>query len=76
LRWEYPPEGAKSLQGYTIETLELIPPIGFARFDKNSKGGQEWRLECQGALQTESRGEREGEGEGLLTEGKEASPGT
>jgi hypothetical protein len=41
LRWEYPPEGAKSLQGYTIEILELISPNGFARFDKKLIDGQE-----------------------------------
>jgi hypothetical protein len=25
------------MQGYTKEILELIPPIGFTGFDKNSK---------------------------------------
>jgi hypothetical protein len=38
LRWEYPPEGAKSQQGYTIETLELIPPIGFTEIHRFGRG--------------------------------------
>jgi hypothetical protein len=51
LRWEYPPEGAKSLQGYIIETLELIPPIGFARFDKKLRDGHWGEMECHTAFQ-------------------------
>jgi hypothetical protein len=34
LRWENPPEGAKSLQGYIIGTIEYIPPTGFTRFHR------------------------------------------
>jgi hypothetical protein len=34
LRWENPPEGAKNLQGYTMGTIEHIPPTGFIGFDK------------------------------------------
>jgi hypothetical protein len=31
MRSENPPEGAKNLQGYTIGTIEHIPPTGFTR---------------------------------------------
>jgi hypothetical protein len=34
LRWENPPEGAKNLQGFTMGTIEHIPPTGFIGFDK------------------------------------------
>jgi hypothetical protein len=40
LRWECPPEGAKNLQGYTIEIFELISPEGFAGFDRKMREGQ------------------------------------
>jgi hypothetical protein len=40
LRWENPPEGAKSLQGYTIGTKEHIPPTGFIGFHRNLKNLQ------------------------------------
>jgi hypothetical protein len=40
LRWENPPEGAKSLQGYTIGTKEHIPPTGFMGFHRNLKNLQ------------------------------------
>jgi hypothetical protein len=40
LRSENPPEGAKNLQGYTMGTIEHIPPFGFIGFDKNLKNGQ------------------------------------
>jgi hypothetical protein len=68
LRSENPPEGARILQGYIMGTIEHIPSLGFTGFDKNSKGGQGWRLECQGAFQTESRGDRGKE------RGKDCSP--
>ena len=37
MRWECPPEGAKSKQGYTIETLEHKPPIGFTGIHQISR---------------------------------------
>jgi hypothetical protein len=37
MRSENPPEGAKNLQGYTMGTIEHIPPTGFIGFDKNLK---------------------------------------
>ena len=40
MRSENPPEGAKNLQGYTIGTIEHIPPTGFTRFDKKLRDGQ------------------------------------
>jgi hypothetical protein len=40
LRWECPPEGAKSLQGYTTETIEHKSPIGFTGFLRDWKDWQ------------------------------------
>jgi hypothetical protein len=70
LRWECPPEGAKDLQGYVIETKKHISPVGsmgFHRFEFAQEGGEFGGTE---ALKTESR-EKGGRGE-LLTEGKSA----
>jgi hypothetical protein len=43
LRWECPPEGAKSLQGYMIGIMQCIPPIGFAIFHKDLNFAQKGR---------------------------------
>jgi hypothetical protein len=59
LRYENPPEGAKGLQGYTIETLELIPPIGFTgihRFGRDVKRGGEEANSTQGTEREKNRG--------------------
>jgi hypothetical protein len=44
------------LQGYTIETLELKPPIGFARFHKDLKNLQKGGEHCQGDREIERQG--------------------
>jgi hypothetical protein len=75
LRWENPPEGAKSLQGYTKGTIEYIPPTGFTRFHRNLK--KITRGEKGGYCNTAGK-ETEGKRQmnGLLTEREKASPGT
>jgi hypothetical protein len=75
LRSENPPEGAKNLQGYTMGTIEHIPPIGFIGFDKNlknfTKGGERCSL-----LHSQRAGkETEEEMDELLTERERTSPG-
>jgi hypothetical protein len=79
LRWENPPEGARNLQGYTMGTIEHIPPLGFIGFDKNLKNGQGVENECLTASQTESRREKDRgkeRGEVLLTgEGRRGARG-
>jgi hypothetical protein len=79
LRWENPPEGARNLQGYTMGTIEHIPPFGFIGFDKNLKNGQGVENVCLTTSQTESRREkdrRKERGEVLLTgEGRRGARG-
>jgi hypothetical protein len=66
LRSENPPEGARILQGFIMETIEHIPPLGFTGFDKNLKDGHGWwRLSKR---QTDREA---GEKTRLLTEGEE-----
>jgi hypothetical protein len=67
LRWEYPPEGAKSLQGYTIETFELIPLIGFTWIDKNSKG---FGIGAKGGALPKRQKERQGRKQSCSPRGK------
>jgi hypothetical protein len=58
LRYECPPEGAKNLQGYIIETFELKPPIGFTgihQISRNLKSCTKGRRE--GLLRTGREGE-------------------
>jgi hypothetical protein len=58
LRWECPPEGAKNLQGYTIEILELKPLIAFTgihQISRNLKRCTKGRRE--GLLHTGREGE-------------------
>jgi hypothetical protein len=56
LRWENPPEGAKSLQGYTIGTKGHIPPTGFIGFHRNLKNLQKVE-KVHSQLSREQRGE-------------------
>jgi hypothetical protein len=57
------------LQGYTIETFELIPLIRFIGIDKNSKG---FGIGAKGGALPKRQREREtGEKTKLLTEGEE-----
>jgi hypothetical protein len=70
LRWECPPEGAKSKQGYTIEIMQCISPTGFMGFHRNLKDLQKGEKgESSTVCQAENSRER-GE-EKLLTEGEE-----
>jgi hypothetical protein len=75
MRSENPPEGAKNLQGYTMGTIEHIPPTGFIGFVKNLKNLQEVE---KGAYCNTAGKETEGKRQmnGLLTKRKKASPGT
>jgi hypothetical protein len=89
LRWENPPEGAKSLQGYTIGTKEHIPPTGFMGFHRNlknlqkiEKGGDCLRnreIERQGRKRScsprgKSTGEVAGAQSGTMAAGGGSSP--
>jgi hypothetical protein len=61
LRWKNPPEGAKSLQGYTIGTKEHIPPTGFIGFHRNLKNLQKVeRVQTQLSRELRGRGELRG----------------
>jgi hypothetical protein len=66
LRWENPPEGAKNLQGYSMGTLEHIPPYEFTGIWQEMEiGTKGWKLGESTAWRTEreDRG-----GKRLLTE--------
>jgi hypothetical protein len=79
LRWENPPEGAKNLQGYTMGTIEHIPPFGFIGFDKSLKMDKGWRLSASLPLKPragEEKGRGKERGEVLLTgEGRRGARG-
>ena len=55
MRWECPPEGAKSLQGYTTETIEHKPPIGFTGFHRNWKDWHKGGGHCLSDRETRER---------------------
>jgi hypothetical protein len=59
------PKGARNLQGYSMGTLEHIPPFGFTGFDRNLELGKKgWKQKCFTASQTENKRERDrGRGE-------------
>jgi hypothetical protein len=58
LRWENPPEGARNLQGYTMGTIEHIPPFGFIGFDRNLKNRQRGGMEVLYCLRQRTERER------------------
>jgi hypothetical protein len=68
LRWECPPEGAKSLQGYIKGIMQCIPPTGFTKFHKDLNFSQ--RRENGASLPSSQRDKRVKGEERQLTEGK------
>jgi hypothetical protein len=71
LRWECPPEGAKSLQGYIKGIMQCIPPTGFTKFHKDLNFSQ--RRENGASLPSSQRNKRvkgEERGEQLTERGR------
>jgi hypothetical protein len=63
LRVETLPKGARNLQGYSMGTLEHIPPFGFTGFDRNLIWAQKgWRGVLKAGIDREKKRERESRG--------------
>jgi hypothetical protein len=62
LRYKNPPEGARNLQGYSMGTIEHIPPHGCTRFHRIWNLGKRGGMECS-LSHRQRAGEKEIEGE-------------